>query len=146
MPRWSWVALIAMGCDGGTEDETVTLTTGDGQACLYGEGGADWMASTTSFVADGATEVLVTFEECASGCASEVTASCEATVQGTEVVVTGSASYVVPGGSPTCPAMCVVVQATCDGPALSAGTWELVWGASGDAIVVPSEGDVPCAP
>ncbi|MCB9673329.1 MAG: hypothetical protein H6734_27955 [Alphaproteobacteria bacterium] len=137
---------IIVGCGSTTGEELVELTTSDGQACLYGEGGADWMASDTTFVADGPTEVLVTFEECASGCASEVTASCEATLEGDQVVVTGSASYVVPGGNPTCVAMCVVVQATCDGPTLPAGSYPLVWGSSGDVAVVPSAGEVPCAP
>ena len=101
----------------------------------------------STFVADGATEVLVTFEECASGCASGISASCEATLDGDRIVVTGSASYTVPGGDPTCPAMCGIVQATCAGPALAAGTWELVWGEPGDAVTVPSaDVAVPCSP
>lgn len=161
------IALAAFGCGGTTstwDDVTPTGTTGDtgtpapvtielgegeGWACLFGEGGSNGpyggYGGETTFTDGGTTEVLVILEDCASGCASDLQATCSAAVVGSEIQVTASGSYTMPGGNPTCPSMCVVVAATCAGPTLATGSWSLVYVDPPAPLDVPSTVTVPCA-
>lgn len=148
MGRWGKGGMVVawtVAC-GGKDPGLVELSPGKGQACVYGEGGVNARA-TTRFEAGRTTEIVVTFERCATGCATEVKAACEAALDGDRIVVTGSASYDTPDTVVACPAVCVPVVARCAGPTLPAGAWTVVWGAPGDTLTVPSpDGAVPCSP
>ena len=94
--------------------------------------------------ADAAAVVLVTFETCAAGCASEIETSCEATVNAGAVEVTGSASYLIATAPADCATICAFVQATCETPALGEGSWTLSYGGESEAFDVPWVGAAPC--
>jgi len=119
-----------------------------GLACAYGDGlpSVPGGGETTVFAADGGFDVQVVLEDCASGCAADVQASCDVRLVTGEVVVTAEGTYTVPSGSPDCPAMCVEVVATCAGEALEAGPWTLDYrGGHSDTFDVPGTVPVPCA-
>ncbi|MCB9683908.1 MAG: hypothetical protein H6738_01860 [Alphaproteobacteria bacterium] len=148
----TWDDVTPTGTTGDTgtpEPVTIQLSQGDGMACLFGEGGSagpyGGYDGDTTFVDGGTTEILVVLEDCASGCASDMTATCSATLVGSEVQVTASGSYQVPGGNPTCPSMCTVVAATCPGPTLATGSWSVVYADPPATFAVPSTGTVPCS-
>jgi len=118
--------LLAPGC----VELTPTLVELDdvGEACL----GEAYVGTVD--IADGqSATVSVTLEGCASACATDVSASCTAELEGTTIRVEAAGAYTLPSGSPTCPPVCTVVMATCETVALAAGTYTLAYaGDSGD--------------
>jgi len=88
------------GDTGGTQ--TVTIKN-EGYACLVDDGTDDLSTGT----------INVMFDNCLSGCASDLLSSCEATIDGDTIEVTAIGEYSLPLGNVDCPAMCVALSATC---------------------------------
>jgi hypothetical protein len=141
-----------LACSGG-EPTTSTGDTGRstvelaqvGTACLFGE---DPPADPTTFAVGAPVTAVVVLEDCASGCAADVQASCTVRQVDSEVVIDAVGSYTVPNGDPTCPAVCVEVAATCAGDPLADGySWTLDYGGghSEQSVSVPSTIAPPCA-
>ena len=134
------------GDTGYTTPVTIDLS-GQGFACLYGEGGVVDLGygGYTEFVADHPTEVQVVLSTCVSGCAYDLEATCEATLYGATIEVTASGSYRVPSGDVTCPSSCGYLRATCAGPTLPYGGYVVDYATGQAPVAVPSTGPVPCA-
>jgi hypothetical protein len=141
--RWIWwtLAVVAMGCSGGTtlECDEANCIPNTGETGDTGDGGPDDLVQvvdegTACMEAGDPLGITVTFEDCASSCIRDLQTSCEVSVQGGQIVVTAEASY-RPPGSGECDAACNVLQATCSVPEPAAGDYELVYG---DAVV-PTE-------
>lgn len=152
----SLILVLLVACSGDGSDPTGTGDTGIeqvdlvdvGTACAYGDGlpNVPGGGETTTFAADGRFDVQVVLDDCASGCAGDVQASCDVRLVTGEVVVTAEGSYTIPSGSPDCPAMCVEVVATCAGEPLEEGPWTLDYrGGHSDTFDVPGTVPVPCA-
>lgn len=160
MARWGMLAVA--GCAGGgtttpptdgTADTGLTLVelVNVGEACLFGDGlpteitTGTTSAADTTFTLDAPVSARVVFDDCASGCVTDVVASCTARIVSTELVVDATASYTLPAAQ-TCPSVCVPVIATCEGPVLTAAYWTLDYGGGhSDGFSVPGTAPVPCA-
>lgn len=140
MSRAMWVLpLLVWGACVEPEDQLVELDD-IGQACL-----GDMEGPEIELTADEAVTVVVTLEGCASGCAGDIEATCTASVDDGVISVSASASYTTPGGTATCPAVCVFVQAECDTEALPAGSYTLEYGGDSDTFDVPAKAASVCA-
>lgn len=148
MGRIGWLLIGACAGGDGPEPgdsgrERVELVD-DGRACLYG--GAPGPEPDTAFTDGGAVTAEVVLEDCASGCAADVSASCELRLVQTEVVVTAAGSYTLPAGPRSCDDVCVPVVARCTGVALTSGSWSLDYaGGHSESFPVPGASPVPCA-
>jgi hypothetical protein len=157
------IAVVALGLgagctgDGGkaADSGSTTADTGSalvelldvGTACAYGDGLPQSTGTVDTTFAGGETfDVQVVLDDCASGCASEVQASCDVRFVNTEIVISATASYSVPQGDVDCPSMCVPVVATCAGDVLDAGYWVLDYGGGhSEGFTVPGTVPAPCA-
>ena len=75
----------------------------EGYACLSDDGTDDLSTGTVS----------VMLADCLTGCAGDLSASCEAVVVGDSIEVTASGEYSAPLGNATCEAVCVELTAEC---------------------------------
>lgn len=133
-------AMIALAAGCPAEDVLVELDN-TGNACLGDDEGGE-----VTLVEDGPVTVHVRLENCASGCAFDLQTECTATVDGTTITVDAQASYLVPGGTPTCPAICAFVDAECETANLPAGTYTVEYGTdASDSFDVPSTATDVCA-
>jgi len=133
--------------DTGTTGFEIVELNNVGEACAFGdltEGTFGMTSAETTF--DGSSALVqVVFQDCARSCASNLAMQCSAEVVGTEVVVTGTASYQVPTTPETCTDACNVVMAQC-AVELPAATYTLTYGGESSApFDVPSTGLPPCA-
>jgi len=154
--RWLVRVWVLAGC-GGSGSDTSTADSGAdevqtivlrsaGTACLFGGAVPGSSESDTSFTADAPISARAVLEDCASGCAEAITASCEIRLVGDEVVVDADASYEIPTGDASCVSMCVEIAATCEGDGLAAGDWTLDYdGGHSDTFAVPGTVAPPCA-
>jgi hypothetical protein len=160
MRRIGWTLLAGCAGDAGsgsaptgeTGRQAVELVqlADEGRACLWGgdvpAGVTGTTGGETTFTDGGPVTAHVVLDDCASGCADDLQASCEVRIVQTEVVVTATGSYTLPSGDRDCPSMCVVVAAECASDPLSAGTWTLDYaGGHSDGFEVPGTGPAPCA-
>ena len=125
--------VVIAACSGEGSDNTLEDVGG---LCVLGEGDA----ANTSYVADASVDVHVVLEDCASGCASDVMASCSIELDGTSLIVSASGSYHRDPIGAICPAVCVAVEATCTSEPLAAGTYTVEYAGDTTTIVVPSMG------
>lgn len=133
--------------DTGTPDFQVVELDNVGEACAFGdltEGEFGTTTAETTF--DGSSALVqVVFQDCMQSCASNLAMECSAEVVGTEVVVTGTASYQVPTTPGNCTDACNVAMAQC-AVELPAATYTLTYGGESSASFdVPSTGLPPCA-
>ncbi len=98
---------------------------GGGYACLLDDGTDDLSTGL----------VLVVLDDCLSGCASDVSAGCEAIVENGSVEVSAWGSYTVPTGPEVnCPAVCIELSAECEVTGLDDSVTELSY--SGDTVTI----------
>lgn len=150
-------AILAGGCSGDKGTASHSAETGSqlvelydvGMACLYGgESPATGTSSgaSTTFDLGVPTSARVLLDPCASGCATEIVAHCSVRVVNTEIVISATASYLVPGGDVSCDDVCLPVEATCPADPIDTGYWVLDYGGGhSDGFSVPGESPVPCA-
>lgn len=144
MRKLLFLALVGCAGDAPTDDgsphtgtPTTTTTLVDvGEACLHDSafGGVQ---------ADQAGEVRVSFA-CVGCFTTDVDVSCSASLQGSDLVVTGRAVLSVAPTPTTIACTCRDVEATCPAPALPAGAYTLTYGGDGVPFDVPAPGPV-CA-
>ena len=75
----------------------------EGYACLNDDGTDDLSTGVVS----------VMLADCLTGCAGDLSASCEAVVVGDSIEVTASGEYSAPLGNAVCPAVCIELTAEC---------------------------------
>ena len=111
----------------------------EGAACLVGSEAPseDGSSTETSYEEGEPVAVLVTLEECAAGCAEDIEASCEVELAGSTLRISASGSYVVPGGSVACAAVCTAVTAQCESPPLAAGDYTVEYAGQTATLTVP---------
>lgn len=123
-PRLIVLAVWALGllaCNGG---ETETTYTDVGRACLSGE-------------PDTAHSVEIDFHVClSSSCDSLVESMCEATLSGSELTITATATVASKHGA--CTADCGQVLVTCETDPLPAGTYDVIYGDQQGTLTVPA--------
>jgi hypothetical protein len=131
--RMAGLLLCLMaGCN--TADDTGQLETltleNTGYACLMDDGNDD-----TSTAA-----IQVTLDDCLSGCADSLSASCEASVADGSVVVTASGEYTVPTGDEVvCLSVCVELVANCDVSGITEDTTSFRYGEDVVDLDFPAE-------
>jgi hypothetical protein len=93
---------------------------------------------------DGAVpaEVTVVFDECASACATILTASCNVTVEGSRVIVSSKYAFEPPPENRDCAAVCEIHQAVCPVDELPDGNYTLEFGAATEDFIWPAEDPV----
>ena len=102
----------------------------EGYACLNDDGTDDLSTGTVSVVLD----------ECLSGCANDLWASCEAVVVGDSLEVTAAGEYSLPTGDVlNCPAVCVMMSTECSVSGLSGDVTGLTYADSSVGIDFPSQ-------
>lgn len=117
---------LLVGCVGYTD------RSNEGRACIVpvGAGASTVLYADTGGAAPaldaGPSEVLVVLSECYSSSMRNPEAACTATSQGTTVTVTSEGGFGIPPGGINDD--CNVLEATCPGPDLTAGTWTLEYG------------------
>ena len=142
------VLPLAWGCDidkdsGFGSDAEALVDVG--KACVSSDGSYNpWDSGTdsTTLAADAAAVVTVVLTDCESGSVSFTDFTCEVASDGSTLSVTSSATRTFPGGDMT--ADCNVVSTTCATPALTEGSWTVLYGGS-TAFEVPHSGAPPCA-
>ena len=112
--------------------EFITLEN-EGFACLSDDGTDDISTGLISVVLD----------DCPSGCAIDMSASCEASVVGDSVEVTAVGEYSVPTGAETCDDVCLPLMASCPVSGISEGTTSLSYADISVDIDFPAE-DFTC--
>ncbi len=111
-----------------------------GVACVWQEAPESNLSDgLLSFVADAPAEVQVILENCASGCATDVEATCDVTESAGVLEVTAGGSYSLPTGDVGCDDICVPVTAICPTSSLSAGSYALSYAGESAALTVPDE-------
>src|SRR5690606_10556990 len=113
--------------------ESETTYTDVGSACVSGE-------------VDMQHSVEVDFHQCvSSSCDTVVESSCEVTRDGDTLTVTATATIASKGG--TCTLDCGMTTASCETPALAAGSYQLVYGDMQTTLTVPAAtpGEPTCA-
>ena len=144
--RLSILLVVALSaCPGEPEDKQEEISD-VGQACLFSTL-PDYPEDTLEedvFEEDTPVQVQVVLNGCASACLSDIETSCTAELSGTDINVSATASYSVPQGDLDCPAVCVLISATCETPALPAEAYTVSY--AGDSLVldVPSTTATPC--
>src|SRR5262245_6665519 len=121
LPTCILLAALVTGCINDDGERTLEDVGG---LCITGAGATE----NTSYVADASVTVHVVLEDCASGCASDITASCSVELDGSTLSVSASGSYQVPSGGALCPAVCEEIDATCTSEPLAAGTYTVEYG------------------
>jgi hypothetical protein len=127
-----FAVLALVGCN--ADDERTLEDVGG--LCVLGDGDS----ANTSYVEDMSVDVHVVLDDCASGCASDIMASCSIELDGTTLSVHASGSYQVAGGNVACPLVCLPVEATCTSAPLAAGTYTVEYAGETTTITVPSMG------
>jgi len=89
---------------GDTGGREFFVVENEGTACLSDDG--------TDDLSTGMVEVML--NGCLSGCASDLSAECEAVVVGDTIEVTASGEYSAPTGIAACPAVCVALFTECE--------------------------------
>jgi hypothetical protein len=113
-------ALALLACNGETENTYTDV----GQVCLSGD-------------PDAAHSVEIDFYVCmSSSCDSLVESSCEATLSGTELTITATATVASKGGA--CTADCQQLLVSCETDPLPAGTYDLIYGDQQGTLTVPA--------
>lgn len=154
------LVVSLVGCEGAKETTERPKDTADteasrlvslsdvGTACAYGDGAPQTPGALidTTFLEGEPYEVVVVLDDCVSGCASEIDASCAVRLVGGEIVVSAVGSYSVPSEPTTCLDVCLLVVATCPADPLAAGYWTLDYGGGhSDGFAVPGTVLAPCA-
>jgi hypothetical protein len=102
---------------------------GGGYACLADDG--------TDDLSTGLVQVML--DECLSGCASDVSAGCEAIVENGRIEVSAWGSYTVPTGpNVACLAVCIELGAECEVTGLDESVTELSYSDEIVAIDFPA--------
>tara|TARA_B110000037_G_C16862017_1_gene400437 strand:+ start:120 stop:584 length:465 start_codon:yes stop_codon:yes gene_type:complete len=112
--------------------EIITLEN-EGFACLSDDGTDDISTGLISVVLD----------DCLTGCATDMSASCEASVVGDSVEVTAVGEYSVPTGADTCDDVCLSLMANCSVSGISEDTTSLSYAGISVDIDFPTE-DFTC--
>lgn len=161
--------LLALACFGSstadsgttTSPTTSTSTTGTtsttrtvvdfserGVACLFsaapptdGQWLEDQLLTDDAFAADAPIDVVVRFSDCVSSSAQDIVTSCTATLAGGTLTVSGTATWTEGGTSVS---DCNEVRATCPGPVLPAGTFDVTYAGQSTSLTVPYGGPTPC--
>lgn len=95
------------------------IVDGGGYACLEDDGNDD---TSTGLI-------RVVLDDCLSGCAYDLTAGCEVSVEDGRIEVSAWGEYMVPGGEADCPAVCVELMAECEVSGLDESVTQLSYGA-----------------
>jgi hypothetical protein len=113
-------ALGLLACNGG---ETETTYSDVGQVCLSG-------------APDTAHSIEIDFHVClSSSCDSVVDSVCEATLSGTDLTITATATVASSHGA--CTADCGQLLVNCETEPLPAGTYDLIYGDQHGTLTVP---------
>lgn len=127
------LVLVLAGCgDGSRTLENV------GSVCVMGEQEGD--SPETSYVENAPVDITVVLDDCLSGCAEDIEASCSIELDGTNLRVSASGTYSVQPGGAVCPAVCVAMTATCTSEPLAAGTYSVEYAGESTTFEVPSMG------
>jgi hypothetical protein len=131
------LAFVLTACDVDTEDGSDTDDTGEaithtltnsGYACLLDDGNDD--------TSTGAIQVVLA--PCLSGCASNLSATCEAQIMDQSIEVTAEGEYSLPADDVECTAACVELVADCDISGIGEDTWTMNYAGEEVEIDYPS--------
>ena len=132
------ICLLAAGC---SSVETFSLKD-EGDFCIVNDSDLDSNAvdaEVLDFEPDQPATVGVVLLGNAGGCAKDVEASCEVTVEGNDLVVHAKGSYSLDSEKVACPDVWVPVAAQCRTPALPAGVHSFRYGTKNLQLDVPSQ-------
>jgi hypothetical protein len=132
------LSALTLACGGGTIDSADTNDTGgrefitienEGYACLQDDGTDDLSTGTVS----------VMLADCLTGCAADLSASCEAVVVGDSIQVTAVGEYSAPLGTANCVAVCVELTAQCPVSGISGDVTSMSYAESSVDIDFPAQ-------
>ncbi len=119
----------------------------EGRLCLFAAEPNPFVTQTPQdFVAGNSVELLVVMESCvSSSCTSDIAATCEASMTGSQITVTSAGSYSEDTGLGGCTDDCRAVSATCSTGPLQPGSYTVVHGEDELVLEVPASVEsAPC--